>query len=771
MKKISVYFGIIAAAALTLVSCAKEIDNPNIVEEPTIEEGIPFQIVANPVTKTTIAGLQTAWAADDAINLFHAVNGSTTYIDDGKFTTDETGTSVTFTGTLDSAPASGNTYDWYAVYPYNSYLHSVDNNPAAPNEPARFYIGRRSDQAQQQTGNSSTAHLCGSNYPLFGKVTGVAYNATPSITLSPIASFIEVKVTNKNDDPLTVTSVSFTAPDGSEIVGYYNIFFNTDPLTITKYSTHVSDVANLNVESGTPIAKNEYATFYLGVKPFSTNSGDDIKVSVNGYEKTIHTTKDFNFQAGKMKTVNFDYDAAPDPYSWVKTPIGSLSAGDIIVIVDEDSSTALSSANGSSSAPAASSVTISSNKLSATPAKALQFVLEIPDDDEYSFKAINTTNYLYATNTNNGVRVGSNSNKVFVWESNYLKNVATSRYLGVYNAQDWRCYTNTTGNISGTKTAFYKKMLLTPAVEYNITIAPTSHGTVTTSPASKAEEGALVTITATPDDGYILSSLTVVDASSANVTVTSNQFSMPAKDVTVTATFALQPAISKLKDSIDDVPASGVSGEVEAGVYSLTNAVDGDVIVEVDGTVVTDAIVDGGSVMYDVAENNSAARSGWIKLSVPGGNLIQIDVHQLASATPSYTVTYTQSYSGSGHTVATTGTAPAGSACSWTTTYTNSNQLTGGNSMTYTITGFDGKTITGLSLHLKTNASKGTGTVSMKHGATEFGSYTIPVLGSTYSMKDADVTATTIGTGETVTVEISASVNSVYCDYITITYQ
>ncbi|MBQ6198271.1 MAG: hypothetical protein IJK44_03435 [Bacteroidales bacterium] len=766
MRKISAYFGVIAAAALTLVSCAKEANDPNYKEE-IIKEGIPFEIVANPATKTTIDGLQTQWAADDEINLLHAVAGSTTYVDDGKFTTESAGTSVTFTGTLASELASG-TYDWYAVYPYNSYLHTVDNNPASP---ARFYIGKRSDQAQEQTGNSSTAHLCGTNYPLFGKAAGVAYDETPSVTLSPIASFIEIKVTNKTDDPLTVTSVSFTAPEGSEIVGQYEIHFDTTPLTITKYSTYVSDVANLTVTDGTPIAKDAYATFYIGVKPFSTTSGDDIKVAVNGYEKTIHTTKDFAFQAGKMKTVNFDYDAAPDPYSWVKTPIGSLVAGDVIVIVDEASSTALTSANGSSSAPTASSVSISSNKLSATPAEALQFVLEIPEANNYSFKAVNTTNYLYTTTSNNGVRVGTNANKVFVWEGGYLKNVATSRYVGVYNDQDWRCYTSTTGNIASTQTAFYKKMLITPAVEYNITIAPASHGTVSTSPASKAEEGALVTITATPDDGYILSSLTVVDASSANVAVSENQFSMPAKDVTVTATFALQPSINKLKDSIDDVPAAGVSGEVEIGVYSLTNAVDGDVVIDVDGTVVTDAIVDGGTVMYDVAENTGAARSGWIKLSVPGGNLIQIDVNQLGSATPTYTVTYTQAYSGTGHTVATTGTAPAGSACSWTTTYTNSNQLTSGKSMTYTITGFDGKTITGLTLHLRTNASKGTGSVSMMHGSTEFGSYSVPVLGSTYSDQEATVTATTIGTGETVTVVITAAANSVYCEYITLSYK
>ena len=765
MKKISVYFGIIAAAALTLVSCAKEVNDPNFKEE-IITEGVPFEIVANPQTKTTIDGLQTAWADGDGINLFHAVAGSTTYVDDEEFTiASEDLASGTFKGDLASAPSSG-TYDWYAVYPYTSYLHNVNNS-----DEARFYIGCRSDKSQTQTGNSSTAHLSGSNYPLFGKATGVAYDATPSVTLSPIASFIKVVVTNKSDDPLTVTNVTFTAPDGSEIVGNFIINFDTDPLTITKYSTFVSDEAILNVTGAAALAKNESPSFYLGVKPFSTTSGDDIKVAVNGYEKTIHTTKDFTFQAGKMKTVSFDYDPEPDPYSWVKTPIGSLLAGDIVVIVDETSSTALSSANGSSAAPVATSVAISSNKLSATPAEALQFVLEIPVANNYSFKAVNTTNYLYTTNTNNGVRVGSNDNKVFVWESNYLKNVGTSRYLGVYNNQDWRCYTNTTGNIASTQTAFYKKMLVTPSVEYNINIAATSHGTVTTSPASKAEEGALVTITATPDDGYYLSSLTVVDSSSDNVAVTENQFSMPAKDVTVTATFALQPSITRLKDSIDGVLAAGVSAEIEEDVYELTNATDGDISVSFDGVVVTDADAADGDVVYDVSENAGVARAGWIKITVTGGNTIEITVNQLASSTPEYAVTYTQTYSGSGHTVATTGTAPAGSECTWTTTYTNSNQLTGGKTMTYTITGFDGKTITGLTLSVKTNASKGTGSVSMKHGSTEFGSYEIPVLGSTYLSKDATVTATTIGTGETVTVEISADVNSVYCQSITITYQ
>lgn len=159
---------------------------------------------------------------------------------------------------------------------------------------------------------------------------------------------------------------------------------------------------------------------------------------------------------------------------------------------------------------------------------------------------------------------------------------------------------------------------------------------------------------------------------------------------------------------------------------------------------------------------------------------VAVETDDYKSATASYelvivdpsalSVTYTQSYSAAGNTVAVTGTAPVGSECLWTTTYNNSNQLTKGNSMTYTISGLDGKKITGLSLSLKTNKSTGEGSVSMKHGSTEFGTYTVSPLGSSYVSCDASVTPVTIGEGEVVTVTISATVNSVYCESITISY-
>ena len=575
MKKISVYFGIIAAAALTLVSCAKEIDNPNIVEEPTIEEGIPFQIVANPVTKTTIAGLQTAWAADDQINLFHAVAGSTTYVDDSIFSIAAGDlASGTFTGTVKSpVPASGNTYDWYAIYPYSEYTTSVHNTSG------RYYIGSRSDEVQTQTGNSSTAHLAGPNYPLFGKATGVAYDATPSITLSPIASFIEIKVTNKNDNPLTVTTITFTAPDGSEIVGSYIIDFEASPLTITKYSTYASDAATLNITGGTPIAKDAYATFYLAVKPFSTTSGDDIKVSVNGHEKTIHTTKDFTFQAGKMKTVNFDYTYADLPQPSGKNgyyrvdDLSWLAAGDHVVIAAAGYNKALSTSQNPNNR---GSVTITKGTdetfgTLTTNDDVQEFVLETgTETGTFAFKAYNgdsANKYIYAASSS----------------SNYLKSQATK------DANASFAIVISDGKATMTAQGTNTRNLL----KYN-------------------------------------------DASDLFSCYSSGQ-----KDVAIYKKYVdllTAKTVTKLKD-VTGIPAAGVSAEVVEDVYELANATDSDITVTCDGTIVTDADASDGDIVFDVAENNGAARAGWIKIAVAGGNTVQISVSQLAGAKV-YTITW-----------------------------------------------------------------------------------------------------------------------------------
>ena len=77
-----------------------------------------------------------------------------------------------------------------------------------------------------------------------------------------------------------------------------------------------------------------------------------------------------------------------------------------------------------------------------------------------------------------------------------------------------------------------------------ITVVPATNGTLTTTPAETAGEGTAVSITATPNVGFMLEAFTVVDASSNPVAVTNSTFTMPTSAVTVAATFSLIPIIS-----------------------------------------------------------------------------------------------------------------------------------------------------------------------------------------------------------------------------------
>lgn len=104
--------------------------------------------------------------------------------------------------------------------------------------------------------------------------------------------------------------------------------------------------------------------------------------------------------------------------------------------------------------------------------------------------------------------------------------------------------------------------------QYAINVDEVTGGTVTTDPADKAAEGTQVTVTATPEIGYKLDTITVTDVDSGDVTVTDSKFTMPAKDVTVTATFVniLEGSKVEVLTGEDDGNAAEVSGQGKATV-------------------------------------------------------------------------------------------------------------------------------------------------------------------------------------------------------------
>ena len=142
--------------------------------------------------------------------------------------------------------------------------------------------------------------------------------------------------------------------------------------------------------------------------------------------------------------------------------------GQVYMIVDLHSGKALTSANGSSAAPTAVEVTITDDQIT-TDNIDLQWTFETVDSGYIIRSVADNTKWLYSTDANNGVRVGTNENNVWTLDitdetnTDYhgFKHNGTSRYLGVYynqtsqSPQDWRAYGSVNNNIKETQIALF----------------------------------------------------------------------------------------------------------------------------------------------------------------------------------------------------------------------------------------------------------------------------------------------------------------------------
>lgn len=122
-------------------------------------------------------------------------------------------------------------------------------------------------------------------------------------------------------------------------------------------------------------------------------------------------------------------------------------------------------------------------------------------------------------------------------------------------------------------TVYYTGELKTVTM-YSITVdGSIANGSVSAS-AATAEEGDEITLTATPATGYALSSYDVSDASDNVVTVTGNKFTMPASNVTVSATFAQLYTISTTADhgTITVTPSTSVVAGTEVTISASADS-------------------------------------------------------------------------------------------------------------------------------------------------------------------------------------------------------
>jgi len=271
--------------------------------------------------------------------------------------------------------------------------------------------------------------------------------ANPAYTVSPANS----ATVSQNENAFTVTpTANTTITINFEPIPQYTVTWNVHGETSTSQVYENEKPVFLD----TPASCDATSTTFIG---WATAPWTGKIANLDG--KTVYTSASAMPNVTDNGTIYYAVFAKGAGESgWSETAITDLGASDIFVIVGDNGRTyAMTNDNGTGSAPEASAVTIANSKITSNVADNMKWNISGNSTDGYTFYPNgNSESWLYCTNTNNGVRVGTNDNKTFAIDGGYLKHSGTSRYVGIYNSQDWRCYTSNGGNIANQTFKFYK---------------------------------------------------------------------------------------------------------------------------------------------------------------------------------------------------------------------------------------------------------------------------------------------------------------------------
>ena len=173
-------------------------------------------------------------------------------------------------------------------------------------------------------------------------------------------------------------------------------------------------------------------------------------------------------------------------------------------------------------------------------------------------------------------------------------------------------------------------------VSYNINVANIENGTVAVDKTS-AVAGETVYVTATPAEGYELTSISVTDAYGNNVSMSGNSFVMPESDVVISATF------KHFVDLVIDVPANtNISEEIETSLagniaknivvnlveganYIISSPIEatGSISINGNGATIDASILEGSAL---ITNSNDAQTDNWDSsiFNVDGVNIINL---------------------------------------------------------------------------------------------------------------------------------------------------
>ena len=341
MKRINYIIAAIMAAAIS--SCAEKIEEPtpgayrNDYVAPV--EGATFSLIASSSedndtpTKALFNGNQLVWYKGDALNVFASSENSYEF----KFAPIE-GAAWNEQGntfyTTEFTPNEGKTYDYTAVFPFQSGLTMDSEGWLYENVDGKPVKKTYSLYTPEQKRNGNRAHL--EAMPLYGNAKATGFDV-PQITMHNAVSIIELGLENNLSlAPMEVTKVKFSS-DCISFGGEYYLNAKTGKLEL-KEGTGKSEVELLckniydNGSHKEMIEVGGSGWNAIAVAPQTVTGYISVEVTTN--HGTISATRnltDVAFNAGRIRQIKLkleessrnifvkaDADGTKDGSSWEK---------------------------------------------------------------------------------------------------------------------------------------------------------------------------------------------------------------------------------------------------------------------------------------------------------------------------------------------------------------------------------------------------------------------------------------------------------------------